>query len=196
MFLLAVPAHALDPNKHITQYTHTSWRTQDGSAPSGMNAIAQTSDGFLWFLSPGGEVYNFDGSGFVRGTFLRRVLRSIGLGTSSAITQVGSGYGATGIAHLKNGVVTSHFQLEGLMPNPNNVSEDTDGSIWVVRGENGVSEPLCHVTELAIKCFGKLDGIPISPIDAILADGRGGFWLGGQTALVHWHSGACGDLPD
>ena len=23
----------------------------------------------------------------------------------------------------------------------------------------------------------------------LLADGKGGFWLGGQTALVHWHAG-------
>ena len=23
----------------------------------------------------------------------------------------------------------------------------------------------------------------------LLADGKGGFWLGGQTALVHWHDG-------
>ena len=29
----------------------------------------------------------------------------------------------------------------------------------------------------------------LHPIDAILADGSGGFWLGGQAALVHWHAG-------
>ena len=188
--------HALDPNKHLTQYLHTSWRLQDGSAPSGMNAIAQTSDGFLWFLSPGGEVYRFDGIRFrpwrlptERASVDR--IRNL-LGDNAGGLWI---LGASGIAHLKNGVVTSHFQLEGLMPNPNNVVEDPDGSIWVVRGENGVSEPLCHVTELAIKCFGKPDGIPISPIDAILADGKGGFWLGGQMTLIHWRSGASESYP-
>jgi signal transduction histidine kinase/ligand-binding sensor domain-containing protein len=196
VLVLAGAVHALDPNKRLTQYMHTSWRTQDGSAPSGMNAIAQTSDGFLWFLSPGGEVYRFDGVRFrpwhfpPEGASVDRIRNLLGDNAGGLWV-----LGATGVAHLKNGVVTSHFQLEGLMPNPNNVSEDTDGSIWVVRGENGVSEPLCHVTELAIKCFGKPDGIPITPIDAILADGRGGFWLGGQTALVHWHSGASEIYP-
>ena len=47
--LLAAPAHALDPNKRLTQYLHTSWRIQDGSLPAGMFSITQTSDGFLWF---------------------------------------------------------------------------------------------------------------------------------------------------
>ena len=51
VLLLAGPVHALDPNKRLTQYMHTSWRMQDGSAPTGMYAIAQTSDGFLWFTS-------------------------------------------------------------------------------------------------------------------------------------------------
>ncbi len=30
------PVHALDPNKRVTQYIHTAWRTQDGSLPAGM----------------------------------------------------------------------------------------------------------------------------------------------------------------
>ncbi len=81
------------------------------------------------------------------------------------------------------------------MPNSENITEDTDGSIWVVRGENGVAEPLCHVTERAAKCFGKSDGVPIAPIDAILPDGRDGFWLGGQAALAHWHAGVSEMYP-
>ena len=28
-----------------------------------------------------------------------------------------------------------------------------------------------------------------------IADGKGGFWLGGQTALVHWHDGASESYP-
>jgi PAS domain S-box-containing protein len=81
------------------------------------------------------------------------------------------------------------------MANPQNVSIDVDGSIWVVRGDNGVSEPLCHVTEDTVQCFGKADGIPITPLDAVLSDGDGGFWLGGQTALVHWQAGVSETYP-
>src|SRR5271165_2002509 len=61
VFLLPAQAHALDPNKRITQYMHTSWRIQDGSLPAGMYHIAQTPDGFIWLLSLPGNVYRFDG---------------------------------------------------------------------------------------------------------------------------------------
>ena len=60
--------------------------------------------------------------------------------------------------------------------------------MWVGRRADS-DAPLCHVTDHAVKCFGKNDGIPISPIDSLLADGNGGLWLGGQTALVHWRAG-------
>ena len=196
LLLLAGSAHALDPNKRLTQYLHTSWRIQDGSAPSGMYAITQTSDGFLWLLSSRGEIYRFDGIQFLR-WHLPADAESIGR-TRNIVADRGGGLwvlGADGIAHLKNGVVTSHFQLNGLEANPLNISQDTDGSIWVVRGDNGIAEPVCHVSEQAMKCYGKSDGIPISPIDAILADGKGGFWLGGQAALVHWHAGASEMYP-
>src|SRR5271166_3966550 len=196
VLLLAGTVHALDPNKHLTQYMHTSWRTQDGSAPAGMYAIAQTSDGFLWFLSSRGDIYRFDGVQFrlwhppVDTEPIGRIRNILG-------DQAGGlwALGADGIARLKGGIVTSHFELEGLMPNAGNVSQDTDGSLWVVRGENGISEPVCHVTERGVKCFGKSDGIPITPLDAILADGSGGFWLGGQAALVHWHGGVSEAYP-
>ena len=65
LFLLAGMAYALDPNKHLTQYMHTSWRVQDGSAPAGMYTVAQTSDGFLWFSAFSQRMYRFDGVRFV-----------------------------------------------------------------------------------------------------------------------------------
>ena len=46
-----------------------------------------------------------------------------------------------------------------------------------------------------MKCFGKSDGITTSPIDSLVADGKGGFWLGGQTALVHWRAGVSEMYP-
>ena len=199
-FLLCVAltgtVHALDPNKRLTQYMHTSWRTQDGSAPAGIEAIAQTLDGYLWLSTDSQGTYRFDG---VR--FLPWTLSSKG----KTINTIGNMYGdhAGGlwvfgereIVHLKGGVVTSHFDLDGLQQFQQ-ISEDPDGSLWVVRGRIGGSDaPLCHVTDRAVKCFGKSEGVPISQADSLLADGKGGFWLGGQTALVHWHDGVSETYP-
>src|ERR1700756_675337 len=107
--LLPNALHALDPSKHVTQYIHTSWRTQDGSLPAGMYSITQTADGFLWLLSNRGEIYRFDGVQFRRwrmpadGESIGRVRNIVG-------DQAGGFWalGADGIAHLKDGVVTSH----------------------------------------------------------------------------------------
>src|SRR5271157_2577888 len=196
VLLLAGPVHALDPNKRLTQYMHTSWRIQDGSAPVGIEAISQTLDGYLWLSSDSQGLYRFDG---VR--FLPWTLSPNGKTINTIVKVYGDhagglwALGNSEIVHLKGGVVTSRFELEGLQ-SFQNMSEDPDGSLWVVRANNAVADaPLCHITERAVKCFGKSDGIPISPVDTLLADGKGGFWLGGQTALVHWHDGVSDLYP-
>ena len=200
VLFLAGTAHALDPNKRLTQYIHTSWRVQDGSGATSAYSIAQTSDGFLWFIA--GDMATFDGVRFTswdgppnggsitKGARFGQIVQ--------AFADHGGGlwvFGLRGIVHLKGRVITSQFDLEGLL-NLQNVSEDNDGSIWVVRGNNSISDlPLCHVSDRAVKCFGKADGIPISPVNSLLADGKGGFWLGGQTALVHWRDGVSETYP-
>ena len=43
--LFAAPAWALDPAKHVSQYAHVTWRTQDGAFKGKPLAVAQTRDG-------------------------------------------------------------------------------------------------------------------------------------------------------
>ena len=193
---LARPAYALDPNKRLTQYLHTSWRIQDGSAPAGMFTVAQTSDGFLWFSNYSPAIYRFDGVRFLSRHFAYKG------GSSNKVFKVfgdrAGGLWAVGsreIAYIKEGAVASDVQLDGFS-SFQNVSEDPDGSLWVVRAAANISDSaLCHVADGKVKCFGKAEGVPISPIDSISADGKGGFWLGGQTALVHWRDGASETYP-
>jgi PAS domain S-box-containing protein len=199
--LLATPVHALDPNKRITQYIHSVWTPRDGSVPNGGYAITQTSDGFLWFVS--GDLMTFDGVRFAPWdgppNYGSISTNDSGFGQIvNAFADHAGGlwvFGLRGIVHLKGRVLTSRFELAGLRAGQN-FSEDKDGSIWVARGDNSVSDlPLCHITDQAVKCFGKADGIPISPLNSLLADGKGGFWLGGQTALVHWYNGVSETYP-
>jgi signal transduction histidine kinase/ligand-binding sensor domain-containing protein len=196
VLLLAATGYGLDPNKRLTQYMHTSWRIQDGSAPSGIEAIAQTMDGYLWFSSDSQGLYRFDG---VR--FLPWTLSPNGKAINAIVNVYGDhtggiwAFGEREIVHMKGGVLTAHFDLDGLQEFQQ-ISEDPDGSLWVVRGRNVVSDaPLCHVIDQGVKCFGKSDGVPISPADSLLSDGKGGFWLGGQTTLVHWRDGVSETYP-
>ena len=186
---LAEPVHALDPKKHVTQYLHTSWRIQDGSIPKGMHSITQTADGFLWLSASTSEIYRFDG---VR--FLPRTI-SVNGKTISSVTRVygdRSGglwvFGMHDLVRLEVGKVVSHFDFDILTDR--NVSEDPDGSLWLLRGPGtGMNGPLCHVSEQGVKCFGKAEGQPIPVAASFLRDSDGGFWIGGLRALAHWHDG-------
>jgi signal transduction histidine kinase/ligand-binding sensor domain-containing protein len=179
--LLPETAHALDPDRRLTQYIHTSWRIQDGSLPAGMFSITQTSDGFLWLLSLPGDLYRFDG--------VRFVPWPVPPGPSGKVLADSAGglwVTARELVHLKNGIVASTFDLadtHGFQ----SVSEDPEGNVWV--GLRGQDAPLCNASDNGVKCIGKNDGLPLREINAVLPDGSGGLWLGGSNALVHWNRG-------
>src|SRR5262245_14105930 len=52
---------ALNPSLDISQYAHTAWRIREGFSTGGINAIAQTPDGYLWLGTEYG-VLRFDGA--------------------------------------------------------------------------------------------------------------------------------------
>jgi ligand-binding sensor domain-containing protein len=201
LWVLVAPASALDPQKRITQYMYNAWTSREGSTANGGYAITQTADGFLWFVS--GDLMTFDGVRFVpwNGPPNYGSISTSDSGFGQIMNAFGARAGALwvsgigGIVRLDGRAVTSHFELPGLR-SLQSMSEAPDGSLWIVRGDNRISDaPLCHVMERSVKCFGKADGVPISPIHSILADGKGGFWLGGQTALVHWRNGVSETYP-
>ena len=61
--LLGARSFALDPNKSIDQYNCQTWSQQDGLPANGINAIAQTDDGYLWLGASAGLI-RFDGISF------------------------------------------------------------------------------------------------------------------------------------
>jgi signal transduction histidine kinase/ligand-binding sensor domain-containing protein len=160
-----------------------------------MFSITQTSDGFLWFSALEQGLYKFDGVRFLPWVPPAKI-GSIRIDVVFA--DHAGGLWAIGdheIAHVKDGTVIADFELEGIGGHAG-ISRDRDGSLWIARASNTVSDaPLCHITDRAAKCFGKSDGMPISPADAVLGDGEGGFWVGGQTALVHWRAGVSQIYP-
>ena len=61
--LFSPHAFALNPTTDILQYNCRTWNRQNGLPANGINAIAQTKDGYLWFGSAAGLV-RFDGIDF------------------------------------------------------------------------------------------------------------------------------------
>jgi ligand-binding sensor domain-containing protein/signal transduction histidine kinase len=57
-------ACALDPHRAMSQYIYDFWNTENGFSGGQINAIAQTSDGYLWIGTETG-LYRFDGRNFL-----------------------------------------------------------------------------------------------------------------------------------
>src|SRR5207247_9949333 len=59
----AAPVLALDPGRAPNRYGHDAWLTRDGLPQEFVQAVTQTSDGYLWIGTLGGLV-RFDGVRF------------------------------------------------------------------------------------------------------------------------------------
>lgn len=64
LLLSPCAASALDPAKSLQDYHHTTWTAKDG-APTNVESMTQTADGWLWLANPTG-LYRFDGVRFER----------------------------------------------------------------------------------------------------------------------------------
>ena len=61
--LVSVPGWGLNPKLALTQFGHDVWTTSNGLPQDSVRAIAQSTDGYLWFATTGG-VARFDGVNF------------------------------------------------------------------------------------------------------------------------------------
>lgn len=71
-FFITVSAWALDPSRHLFQYNWRNWTRQNGLPVNGINALAQTSDGYLWLGTAEGLI-RFDGVEFETMEFGRSI---------------------------------------------------------------------------------------------------------------------------
>ena len=144
LLLVALPAaHALDPDRRISQYGHTVWRIQDGAISPPTN-IAQTTDGFLWIATAQG-LMRFDGVRFVQwqppqGQNLPGTHFSALLGSRDGSLWIGT---TRGLARWKDGQLRTYTDLQHPAPIAA-IIEDDSGTIWATRyGPNAREAPLC-----------------------------------------------------
>jgi PAS domain S-box-containing protein len=186
--VLACPsANAVDPERRISQYAHTAWRVRDGVFPGVPDAIAQTTDGYIWIGSEGG-LLRFDGVRFVRwtppngGEQLRTTPIMSLLGGSDGSLWIGT---ASGLVRWKNGTLSNFPETAGRV---NAIYEDRQGTIWMVRSRMRAGA-LCKVTASVAKCYGPNDGIP-PYAGTMTGDNAGNIWIGTSTALLRWKAGS------
>ena len=189
--LECVPVCALNPNRNISQYAHNVWRMQDGFFTGKVNAIAQTTDGYLWFGTRMG-LLRFDGVRFVPwtppdGAKLSSLdIRSL-LGARDGSLWIGV---RGGLFHWKDGKLIS---ISGTGGSAVEMVEDRKGVVWVAySGASDASTPICRADGDRLRCFNQADGVPpnTSTGESMIEDGTGNLWIGAPKLLFRWKEGS------
>src|SRR5207245_1252809 len=172
--VLTIPAKALDPQKLISQFTHTSWTAKDG-IPGPVRAIAQTPDGYLWLGTEAG-LYRFDGLRVVAFETSGRSHPPGAAVLSLCAARDGSlwmGFGSGGGGRLHDGRVTHFVPGEGV-PRGGILSivEDRGGRIWA-GGQYG----LARFENGKWRRIGTETGYPARGAQTLLVDHEGTLWI-------------------
>jgi ligand-binding sensor domain-containing protein len=130
--LLAPRAFALSPDLHIRQLYHTAWTAAEG-APTGVEFLEQTSDGYLWIAAAAG-LFRFDGIRFERiDSFRGQRLPSSNVVTLHAPRTGGLwiGYRFGGATFIKGGAVKNYAAQDGLGDGSvTQFAQDRAGVVW------------------------------------------------------------------
>jgi signal transduction histidine kinase/ligand-binding sensor domain-containing protein len=130
--LFAPRTFALSPDLQIRQLYHTAWTAAEG-APTGVEFMAQTSDGYLWIAAAAG-LFRFDGIRFERIDSVRgRRLPSSNVLTLHAPRTGGLwiGYRFGGATFIKGSAVTNYAAQEGLGDGSvTQFAQDRAGIVW------------------------------------------------------------------
>ena len=180
VFLLSTQrALALDASQ--AQYTRSVWKVQDGLPEDTVQALAETSDGYLWIGTTGG-LTRFDGTRFV--LYGSNILPSPGVNSIFCLSasKDGSlwiGTEGGGMLHLKNNLVKSYGTPEGLTDGfVRSILEDRHGTVWV-----GTDNGLYQVVGDRVKRVEMAPGMEPLAVHAIFEDRQGRIWVGGSRLL-------------
>lgn len=191
--LLAGSAYALDPAKAVTQYLQTSWNTGSGLPQSTVLAVAQTTDGFIWFGTEEG-LARFDGARFM--VFTRRTTPGLPSNFVQALQADPDGslwIGTdTGLSHFRpdnkerqRGSFETLTMANGL--SSNNITAlctGRDGGLWV-----GTSQGLDLIRNGHISTWSVKDGLADAAVNAMAVDSGGTLWIGTEKGLSRFEQG-------
>src|SRR5215510_5964100 len=189
-FLLACwpCAFALDPSLDINQYAHTAWTVREGFSRSGIWAVAQTPDGYLWLGTQFGLLH-FDG---VRNVpwqppadqhLASNQIFSL-LAARDGTLWIGT---AKGPASWKDGKLAQYPELAGHYIFA--LLEDHEGTVWA-SGFSSLPQGgrLCAIRNGNVQCYGE-DGTLGRGAFNLFEDSKGNLWAGVKNGLWRWRPG-------
>lgn len=193
ILLLSCQIHADQRPWTLDRYQHVAWTGKSG-APTGVAALAQTSDGFLWIGADRG-LYRYDGARFehiedlpgespsVRPVFALYASTDGGLWIS---------YESGGIGFLKDGHITQYGQKDGL-PEHGTIegfAEDRHGAIWLYGAGGLYTRVAGHW-----KNMGGDVGLKGNYATFLFIARDGSFWMGTTEELLYRAANAKQFMP-
>jgi signal transduction histidine kinase/ligand-binding sensor domain-containing protein len=178
---------ALDPQAHLSQLGHTAWRVRDGAFSGAVNAMTQTTDGYLWIGTNNGLI-RYDGVGFI--------LQGDGTILALDASSDGSLWFGTGqsLLHMDHGKVQ---RIQTPKVHVNAIRQDTKGNIWFTRSRIDAPDEgaLCEVIGKGMHCLKAADGVPLPYAEALAIDSGGDIWVASSSQLVRGRPGAFEEYP-
>jgi ligand-binding sensor domain-containing protein/signal transduction histidine kinase len=167
---------ALDPAKRATQYTHDVWQSRGDLPLDSVQAVIQSSDGYLWIGTPNG-LLRFDGITLTpfdtRETpgFPNNNVQALATSRRGGIWVGTEG----GLVYLRDGHATTYTTANGL---PNNVVRalhaDRDDNLWIGMHGGGVA----RFRDGRFDVYGTAQGLSNNVVRALLRDRNGDMWIG------------------
>jgi len=181
----STPVAAQDLPLRLTQFSHTSWRSQDGYFDGMPSVIRQTNDGYLWIGTLSGLV-RFDGVHFVK--WKDSAAKSAAPLSVYALLAASDGSLIVGtsraLVRIEDGKLTNVRDAIGRV---NQIFQDSRGIIWITRTRMpDKTGPLCNVGEGGVKCLGEADGLTCPYGTDLKQDRRGTFWMGSYPGICSW----------
>lgn len=184
VLLSETPSFALDPARNLTQYNYAIWQDRDGLPQNTVQAITQTSDGYLWVGTETG-LARFDGASFT--LFDRRNTPALRNNSITALYEgrdgsLWIGTRGGGLTRFTGGKFVNHTQDEGLAHNSvRAIIEDMEGALWI-----GTNDGLSRFKDGAFVTYRSQDGLGGNGVRAFCVDREGRLWIGttGGVALL------------
>ena len=180
LLLAGTRTPALDPNRHLKEFGHQAWVTENGLPQNTVQAIVQTQDGYLWIGTQEG-LARFDGLNFTvfdkenTPAFKSNDIRFL-VEDRQGRLWISTSYG---LVCRHNGQFTSFTVNEGLPDNSvGPIVEDTKGNVWI-----GTAGGLSRFENGNFKTFTAEQGLSRNVIQTLCARADGSVLVGTSSGM-------------
>jgi signal transduction histidine kinase/ligand-binding sensor domain-containing protein len=185
--LLTCVAEAIPAHYSIAQLYHTQWIVQQG-APTGIQSMAQTNDGFIWIAADRG-LFRFDGVQFE----LFNSAGGVSLPSRDAFTLFATregglwiGYRTGGASYLLNGRLVNYGESAGLpVASVSAFASPAGGTAWL-----GTSRGLFRLEGGHWRLTGADWNLPERFIYAVMEDRDHILWVLSESKVFYLQPGA------